>query len=121
MKRVGAEMQKLDKQAEKSAARNRQLERTATRAGLALTAFAAAGAVALFSATKLAARVETLGVVTRQLGKTAGFSADEIDKFEQSIKAQGITLRVTRESMALMMQSQIDLTHGTTLARMAQD
>lgn len=121
MARVSKATQELNKQSQIAAKRQQQLTKMATRAGLALTAFAVAGGAALFSATRLAARVETLGVVTRQLGKNAGFSAEQITRFEKSVKAQGITLRSTRESMALMMQSQVDLTHATDLARMAQD
>ena len=121
MQRVEKATIALNKQSADLQKRQRMMNRAMKIGGAAMLGFAAAGGAALYSATRLAARVETLGVVTRQLGKTAGFSATEIGNFEQSIKAQGITMRATRESMALMMQSQIDLAHGTDLARMAQD
>ena len=121
MARVEKATAALNKQAAESAKRQQTMMRASKLAGAALLGFAAAGGVALFSATRLAARVETLGVVTRQLGKTAGFTEAQIGSFEKAIESQGITLRSTRESMALMMQSQIDLAHGADLARIAQD
>jgi len=72
-------------------------------------------------ATLLAARVETLGVVTQTLGKTAGYSTQQIKDFERAVQAQGITTEASRESLAKMMQAQIDLADSTDLARLAQD
>lgn len=74
-----------------------------------------------WESTMLAARVETLGVVTQTLGKTAGYTRQEITDLERSIQKQGITTQASRQSLALMMQAQIDLTHATGLARLAQD
>jgi hypothetical protein len=89
--------------------------------GIALSAVAAAGSAFLYSATRLAARVETLGVVTATLGKNVGYTEDEIRDLEQAIKAQGITLQASRGAIALMIQASIDLAHATDLARLAQD
>ena len=75
----------------------------------------------ILSSAKLAARVETLAVVTQTLGRTAGYSSDQISAFEKSIAKQGITTQNTRQAMAQMMQAQIDLAEGTNLARLAQD
>jgi len=69
----------------------------------------------------LAARVETLGIVTKTLGRTAGMSEQEIRSLERSIVDQGITLQGARQSIAMMIQSNVDLAHATDLARLAQD
>jgi tape measure domain-containing protein len=71
--------------------------------------------------TLLAARVETLGVVTKTLGQNAGWSEEEIRDMESAIQSLGITTQASRQSLALMMQAQIDLSKATDLARMAQD
>lgn len=89
--------------------------------GIGMVAAAGASGAFIFSATKLAARVETLGVVTKRLGENVGATEEEIRDLEASIKAQGITLQATRKSIALMIQSQIDLAKGTELARLAQN
>ena len=100
---------------------NEQVRKGLRNMGLALVGAAAAGGAFLFTATRLAARVETLGIVTAQLGKNVGLTEKEVRALEQSIKAQGITLRATRKSIALMVQANIDLAKGTDLARLAQD
>lgn len=89
--------------------------------GAALTAVGVAGGAFLFAATQLAARVETLGVVTVTLGKNVGKTAKEIRKLEQDVVAQGITLQAARKSIALMIQSNIDLAFATDLASEAQN
>ena len=71
--------------------------------------------------TKLAARVETLGVVTQTLGKNAGISAAEIRRLEQAIQSQGITTQASRQALAKMMQAQLDVADAADLARLAQD
>ena len=71
--------------------------------------------------TVLAARVETLGAVTEVMGRNAGISAQEVDKLEKSIQAQGITTQASRQSLAQMMRAEIDLARATDLARLAQD
>jgi hypothetical protein len=91
------------------------------RAGLALTALGAAGGFFLFKATQLAARVETLGVVTETLGKNVGKTKEEIRGLEQAVADQGITLRAARTSIALMIQSNIDLSNAVNLAAEAQN
>ena len=73
------------------------------------------------NAVKLAARVETLGIVVEKLGDNAGYSRMELDRFEDSIRSQGITTKNTRQAMAQMMQTQVDLAEGADLARLAQD
>ncbi len=74
-----------------------------------------------FEATMLSARVETLGIVTQVLGRNAGYTTQEITDFERAIQKQGITIQGSRQSIALMMQAQLDLADSTELARLAQD
>lgn len=90
-------------------------------AGLSLAAIAKQVAQFTLDATKLSARIETLGVVTRQLGKNAGYSEKQIDKLEKSIQKKGITTQASRQALAKMMQAELDLAHATDLARLAQD
>jgi uncharacterized coiled-coil DUF342 family protein len=101
--------------------RTQILSKGLTKLGLAFVATAAAGGALLLSSVKLAARVETLGVVTTTLGKNVGKTEDEIRSLEKAVQNQGITMRGSRKAIALMIQSQIDLSHATKLAAMAQD
>ena len=72
-------------------------------------------------ATLMAARADTLAVVTEQMGKTIGLSAQEVRGFEEGIQAMGITTIASREAVALLMRSQIDLAKSSDLARLAQN
>ena len=71
--------------------------------------------------TKYAARVETLAVVTEQLGENAGYTLTEIRALERGIQKKGITTEASRQSLAKMMQAELDLADATNLARLAQD
>lgn len=82
---------------------------------------AAAGAALIVSSVQLAARVETLGVVTETLGENIGLTTTEVRELEQAVSNQGITLQASRQSIARMIQGNIDLAHATDLARLAQD
>ena len=75
----------------------------------------------IVESTKLAARVETLAVVTETLGRNAGYTGTEITALERAIQDQGITTQASRQALALMMQAQLDLADATDLARLAQD
>ena len=75
----------------------------------------------LKESTLLAARVETLGVVTETLGAIAGNTAREIRAMEISIQKMGITVQASRQAIAQMLRAEIDLAKGTELARLAQD
>jgi hypothetical protein len=118
---VAKELKDFQKEAKKSADALAPLHSAAKKAGLALAALGAAGFAFIGSATKLAARVETLGVVTTRLGANVGKTENEIRALEQSIVDQGITLQKSRAAVARMIQAQIDLKNSTTLARIAQD
>jgi len=75
----------------------------------------------IISSTKLAARVETLGVVTKKMGETVGWSEEKIRALEQSLIDTGITLQSSRQSIAMMIQANVDLERSTDLARLAQN
>jgi uncharacterized protein YukE len=119
--KTAEELRQFKKETKDSTEALKPLNDAATKAGLALAALGAAGTAFIGSATRLAARVETLGVVTVQLGKNVGQTEDEIRSLEQAVADQGITLQATRTAIARMIQADIDLAHATELARLAQD
>lgn len=69
----------------------------------------------------LAARFETLEIVMKQVGKNAGYSAEQMDEFDKNLRATGISMIESRNSLARMAQAQLDLTQATKLGRIAQD
>lgn len=71
--------------------------------------------------TLLAARVENLGTVLNNVGKNANLSSAEIAGLTINVQSLGITLRQTRQSIALMAQANLDLTQSAKLARIAQN
>ena len=75
----------------------------------------------LLESAKYAARVETLGVVTEALGVNAHIAGVEIRELERAIQAKGITTEAARQSLAKMMQAELDVADATDLARLAQD
>ena len=94
----------------------------AAAAAAAAAAFAAYKLVKLAQeATVLAARYETLGVVMRQVGNTAGYSSSQMDNFQKSLEETGISMIQSRNTLARMNQAQIDLNDSTVLGRIAQD
>ena len=93
----------------------------AMAAGAGLMAVSAAGLAILGSSVRLAARVETLGVVTEALGKNVGMTKTEVRALEAAIQDKGITLQAARQGIAQMIQAEIDLASATDLARVAQD
>ena len=95
------------------------IEKLAKKVGVAFVAMAAVKTIK--NATLLAARVETLGIVTKTLGSSAGMTEQQIRALERSIVDQGITLQGSRQAIAMMIQSNVDLAHATDLARLAQD
>lgn len=97
------------------------LEGTIGKAGLAITAFGMAGGALIASSAMLAARVETLGVVVEQVGRVAGYAKDEMHGFVDSVVKQGITVQAARTAVVKLTQANIDLSHASKLARIAQD
>ena len=72
-------------------------------------------------ATLLAARYETLGVVMRVVGNNAGYTGAQMEEFAQGLQKAGIAMVESRNTLARMIQAQIDLTSATDLGRIAQD
>jgi len=70
---------------------------------------------------KLAARVETLGVVMNQIGKNAGYSKAELEAYAEGVRKMGITTQEANQTVIRMMQAHLDLTKSQELARVAQD
>ena len=95
------------------------LEKLAGKVSLAFIAMGAAKVIK--SSTMLAARVETLGVVTEKLGANVNMTEREVRALERAIVSKGITLQGSRQAIAMMIQSNVDLAHSTDLARLAQD
>jgi hypothetical protein len=71
--------------------------------------------------TLLAAREETLGIVLQQVGHTAGYTTEELNKYEESTVKMGITTSAARHAMAQMVQAHLDLASASKIARIAQD
>ncbi|MBI5523370.1 MAG: hypothetical protein HY910_12135 [Desulfarculus sp.] len=92
---------------------------TVRAVGLAFGAYEAARYAQ--QAVMLAARYETLGVTLQQLGKTAGYSKAFLDQQEEALRKAGITAIGSRESLARMIQANLDLSKSAQLARVAQD
>ena len=113
--------QKYAKEFERIENQAQNLDKAMKVIGAGLTAAGAASGVFIGSSVQLAARVETLGVVTENLGENVGMTVKEMRALEEAVMSQGITLQKSRQSIALMVQAQIDLSHATDLARLAQD
>ncbi|MHA2135277.1 MAG: hypothetical protein ACW99J_15560, partial [Candidatus Thorarchaeota archaeon] len=124
-KRELSETEKQVRAIAKAEAEAAKQARVADRAmqgfGVALGAVGVAGAALIKESTMLAARTQALGVVTLQLGENVGYSAEEMRRFEQGVKGQGITLRHSRQAIAMMIQANVDLAQSTKLAALAQD
>lgn len=77
----------------------------------------------------IAARAETLGVTLGIVANNAGYSKEEIDGFETTVKKLGITTTAARDSLTRMIQAGIPLgstvegvaSNVSRLARAAQD
>jgi len=71
--------------------------------------------------TMLAARYKTLGVTLDVIGKQAGYSSGELNRFENSLKRTGIASIEARTVLTRMIQAELDLSKSTELARVAQN
>lgn len=103
------------------AASQKKLEKAVNIATVAIGAAGVAVIAFIASATQMAARVETLGIVTARMGQNVGMTEQEIRDLEKSVASQGITMRSAREAIALMIQANIDLKNATELATLAQN
>ena len=68
-----------------------------------------------------AARVEVLGTVMENIGRVSGVSNNILAEQEETIKKLGITTRASRELLIKFMQSQLDVSDASKIARVAQD
>lgn len=71
--------------------------------------------------TQLAARYETLGVVMGVMGNNAGYTSQEMVKFQGSLEKTGISMIAARQSLNMMAAAQLDLSKASALGRVAQD
>ena len=69
----------------------------------------------------MAARYETLGIVMRVVGNTAGYTNKEMLEFQAGLEKTGIAAIEARDTLARMLQAQMDLNYASKLARIAQD
>ena len=72
-------------------------------------------------AAMAAARIETLGVALEIAGGHAGYTREELNKFEEDVKGMGITTSKARTALTQMAQADLDLAEAANLARVAQD
>ena len=72
-------------------------------------------------AAMLSARYESLGTVMANVGKNAGYTAQQMEATAQALQKTGISMIGSREQVLKLVQSHIDLAHATKLARIAQD
>jgi len=69
----------------------------------------------------MAARYETLGIVMRVVGNTAGYTGKEMLEFQKNLQKTGISAIEARQSLTRMNQAQLELSQSSKLARVAQD
>lgn len=87
------------------------------------------GVMTLKQAADVAARAETLGVTLGVVAKNAGYSADQIERYEKELEALGITAAASRESLTQLIQAGVNLndindegaSKAAQLARASQD
>ena len=120
-RQVAQDLKQVKQEASGAGQELEQMSAMSLKAKAGLLALAVGTAAFIGSAVKLAARVEMLGVVTVQLGETAGLTKEEVRGLEEAIQDQGITTQKSRVALARMIQANIDLAHATDLARLAQD
>jgi len=72
-------------------------------------------------ASALSQRYNELGIVLGVVGRNAGLTRSEVDATTESVRKQGISMIESRQIVTRMIQSQIDLSKATQLARLAQD
>ena len=89
------------------------LEKMAGKVSLAFIALA--GAKVIKASTMLAARVETLGVVTKTLGANVGMTEEGVRSLEKAISDQGITLQASRQAIAMMIRQTLNSPTRLTL------
>lgn len=86
-----------------------------------LVAVGAAASGFLAKAVFTAARTETLGVAMKAVAKATNTSTELLAEQEKTLKDLGITTQEARSTLTKFMQSQLDVTEASKLARVAQD
>lgn len=71
--------------------------------------------------TMMTGRFDTLGVVMNVVGQNAGFTADQMARYQQNLEDAGISMLKSRETVTRMTQANIDLSKSYELARVAQN
>lgn len=69
----------------------------------------------------MAARYETMGAAMVTVGNNAGYTGAQMAEYEKRLRATGIAMIESRETLTKMAASNIDLAKATDLARIAQD
>jgi hypothetical protein len=111
-----------DKAANSSRALSSVTDMLATAIKAATAAFGAYKLMTLAQeATLLAARYETLGVAMNQVGKNAGYTAQQMNEFAVGIQKSGISMVESRANITKMAQAHINLADASKLSRVAQD
>ena len=115
LKKAAGDLGELSKEAEK-------VGKDMRKTGLAITAGVTTPLVGLITkSTMAAAEVDTLDLVVKQLGKTAGYSEDEIMGHAEAVRKQGIEAAASREIIAKFVTAQLDAASAADLARVAQN
>jgi hypothetical protein len=70
---------------------------------------------------EVAGRAQVLRTVLGEVGKASGYTSGEIDQLDKSVQKMGITASSSRESLTKMIQSGLDVTKASELARSAQN
>lgn len=90
-----------------------------TSIGAAVGAWKIAGWIS--DATLMAARYETLGSAMTVVGNNAGYTSQQMNAYELSLRKTGIAMVESRQNLISMAQAHIDLSKSAQLARIAQD
>jgi len=72
-------------------------------------------------AATLSQRYNELGIVLDVVGRNAGLARSEVDATTEAVRKQGISMIESRQIVTRLVQSQIDLSKATELARLAHD
>jgi hypothetical protein len=121
LKKVGRQITQVGREAEKAEKATGGFSLKTAALGLVSIQTARKMAALTKESILLAARFETMGVVVNNLGKNVGVSSTEMRRLERSLEETGISMIGARESIARLIQADIDLAHATDLARVAQD